>query len=137
MSIQQEMQEFFRAYGESFKDGIKLSEFYGDCAMASTPSFVGCLKGSGEVRAALENVAKGQVRTGMRSLAPLKVEVTNIDPMHWWARVYWGAKFEKTGDQAIEFDISYLVRKNSDRFVILLYVAHQDEQVMRQKFGLT
>lgn len=134
-SIEAELEAFFRGYGESFADGARLGEFYGDCAMAATPTFYGCLKGEAEVRATLAHVAAEQVRTGMRSLAPLGVEVTPVDARHWWACVRWGATFERTGDRRIEFDISYLVRRTPERLVILLYVAHQDEQAPRERLA--
>ena len=137
MSLETEVLRFFTDYGEAFRDGVRLAEFYGDCAMASTPAFVGCLNGEAEVRAALVSVAKEQVRTGMRALVPQKVDVTSVDSIHCWAHVYWGAKFENSQDQLIEFDISYLIRRNSDRLIILLYITHQDDQKMRQELGLT
>lgn len=136
-SSEAELEAFFRGYGEAFQDGAALAGFYGDCAMAATPSFYGVLRGEAEVRSTLVEVAKGQVRTGMRSLAPLAVETTELDALHRWACVRWGATFEKTGDERIEFDISYLVRRTPERHVILLYVAHQDERALREKLGLT
>ena len=136
MSTRESLEQYFKRYGESFRDGDQLAGFYGDCAMASTPAFVGCLKGSEEIRAALAGVAQGQIETGMTHLAPLKVEATDFDPLHCWAKVRWGAHFEKTKDRLVEFDISYLLRLSGDRYQILIYVAHQDEQAMRQELGL-
>jgi hypothetical protein len=40
-------------------------------------------------------------------------EVT-LSPLHALAIVRWGARFEKTGDRVIEFEISYLVEKARD-----------------------
>jgi hypothetical protein len=136
MTVDIDPSVFFRAYGEAFDDGEKLSGFYGDCALASAPNFVGCLKGKAEIQAALAGVAENQVRTGMTSLVPLKVDTTEIDSIHSWSKVRWGAKFEKTGDRRIEFDVSYLLRRDERKTSILLYVSHQDEQELRQELGI-
>lgn len=61
MSTQNEITDFFTNYGKAFNDGEKLAQFYGDCAMASSPTFVGCLKGDKEVRAALNHIAMDQI----------------------------------------------------------------------------
>jgi hypothetical protein len=137
MDKKTELLNFFKNYGKSFRDGVQLSKFYGDCALAATPTFVGCLKGIAEVRAALANVAEGQARTGMQSLVPLKIHAAEMDPLHDWTRVDWGAKFKNTGDRLIEFPISYLTRRTEGGFLILAYVAHQDEEKMRRELGLT
>ena len=53
VNVETELTNFFRRYGESFRDGERLSDFYGDCSMTSTPSFVGCRKGTTEVLASM------------------------------------------------------------------------------------
>jgi len=70
MSNAPDLATFFEAYGAAFKDGTKLAGFFDDCALASAPSFVGCLKGTDEVRAAMTGIAEYQVRTAMTSVAP-------------------------------------------------------------------
>src|SRR5688572_26562829 len=120
MTVDIDLLDFFRAYGEAFDDGEALSEFYGDFAIASAPNFVGCLKGRDEMQAALTGVAEGQVKTGMTSIVPLKLDTVEIDSLHCWSKVHWGAKFKKTGDKQIEFDVSYLLRRGEKKMSILL-----------------
>lgn len=129
--------DFFKRYGESYSDGEKLAAFYGDCALATTPEFVGCLKDRKDVRKALSGIAHYQEKTGMTSMVPLHVQANEIDPRHAIVKVHWGAKFKKTGDQEIVFDVSYLVRHEKGKEQILLIISHQDEQKMRQELGLS
>lgn len=128
---------FFEAYGRAYDDGAKLAAFYGDCALGSTPTFTGCLKGEDEVRAALAGVAEYQVKTGMTSVTPLQVAATELDALHTWAKVRWAATFEKTGERQIEFDVSYLLRRSERGLIIIASVSHQDEQQLRAELGLT
>ncbi len=136
MTTETELLEFFKSYGRVFDDGAKLSQFYGECALASAPNFVGCLKGKEEVTAALTGVAEYQKKTGMTSVIPLEIETSEIDPLHIWVKVQWSAKFKKTAEKQIVFDISYLLKRMESGFVILTYVADQDEQQLREKYGL-
>lgn len=136
MALESLLTDFFKQYGNAFDNGDEISKFYGDFAIASTPQFIGCLKGKEEIHTAFNSIAEYQKKTGMTSLAPFKVEIKEIDSLHVWAKVRWCAKFAKTGDKGIEFDVSYLLRRTEVDFVILLYVSHQDEQQLRQEFGV-
>jgi hypothetical protein len=40
---------------------------------------------------------------GMRALSPAAVREMMLSPLHVFAQVRWAARFEKTGDRAIEF----------------------------------
>ena len=51
-------------------------------------------------------------------------------------KVHWGAKFKKTGDKLIEFDVSYLVQKTGHEPKIILFIAHQDEEKAMEELGL-
>jgi hypothetical protein len=51
-------------------------------------------------------------------------------------RVHWGVTFKKTGDNIIEFDVSYLVQKIGPEPKIILFVAHEDEEEAMKELGL-
>ena len=51
--------------------------------------------------------------------------------------VHWGASFKKTGDEFIEFDVSYIVQETGDEPKIILFIAHQDEEEAMKELGLT
>jgi hypothetical protein len=50
--------------------------------------------------------------------------------------IHWGATFRKTGDQVIEFDVSYIVHLRGNCPEIILFITHQDEQKAMKKIGL-
>ena len=50
--------------------------------------------------------------------------------------VHWGVTFRKTGNELIEFDVSYIVYQSGDEPSIILFIAHQDEQEAMRKLGL-
>ncbi len=136
MKEMNDLNAFFTDYGESAFDPERTLGFYGDFAVASTPSFVGCLRGAEEMAAAFSQVADGQRRTGLIGMKPGRVDATELDAFHLLVKVQWNAQFEKTGDQVIEFDVSYVLRRMEKGFQILLYISHQDEVEMRRELGI-
>lgn len=130
------LSEFFHDYGAAAFDAQKVATFYGEFAVASTPAFVGCLKGGKEIREAFENIAGYQKKTGLISMKPAHVDTVELDERHLLSKVTWTALFEKTGDRPINFDVTYLLRKETPRPQILLYIAHQDETKMREELGI-
>ena len=53
----------------------------------------------------LRQVAHFNRQHGMRSLTAMSIRDTALSPLHTLATVRWGARFEKTGDRIIEFEI--------------------------------
>lgn len=83
----------------------------------------------------------GQVATfnrahGMRNLAPVSIEGLELSPVHTLATVRWGARFEKTGDRTIEFEISYLLERSDGNWRILSYISRTDQNAEMAKEGL-
>lgn len=72
----------------------------------------------------------------MRALSPAAVRETELNPLHVLAQVRWSARFEKTGDRAIEFGIAYLVERTADSWRILGYVSARDQQEEMRALGL-
>lgn len=73
---------------------------------------------------------------GMRALSPAAVREMVLSPLHVLAQVRWSARFEKTGDRAIEFDIAYLVERAADSWRILGYVSSRDQEEEMRALGL-
>ena len=53
----------------------------------------------------LRQVADFNRQHGMRALMPVSIRDMTLSPLHTLAAVTWGARFEKTGDRVIEFEI--------------------------------
>lgn len=126
--------KYFRDYGAAFSRPEELASYYGECALASAPSFVGCLKGKNDILKAMKASAAYQEKTGLLSMEPIKVETKALDPLHRLAKVQWKMKFLGAGE--ITFAASYLLREEPHKVVILLYLAHEDEEKKRKELGL-
>ena len=73
---------------------------------------------------------------GMRALSPVAVRETVLSPLHVLAQVRWGARFEKTGDRAIEFEIAYLIERAGESWRVLGYVSERDQDEEMRALGL-
>ena len=72
----------------------------------------------------------------MRALSPVAVRETVLSPLHVLAQVRWGARFEKTGDRAIEFEIAYLIERAGESWRVLGYVSERDQDEEMRALGL-
>ena len=50
--------------------------------------------------------------------------------------VNWVITFKKTGNELIEFDVSYIIHEAGDEPGIILFIAHEDEEEAIKKLGL-
>jgi hypothetical protein len=74
---------------------------------------------------------------GMRALAPASMRETVLGPLHVLVQVRWSARFEKTGDRAIEFDIAYLIERAGESWRVLGYVSERDQEDEMRALGLS
>jgi hypothetical protein len=73
---------------------------------------------------------------GMRAVSPAAVRETALSPRHVLAQVRWSARFEKTGDRAIEFEIAYLMERAGESWRVLGYVSERDQEEEMRALGL-
>jgi len=132
------VEQFFARYA-----ALSMGDDYGATAAMYAPSFfVAGPKGS----MVFANDARfldwlAQVRVfnrehGMRALLPAAVKETELSPAHVLAQVRWRARFEKTGDRAVEFEIAYLIERAGDTWRILGYVSERDQEEEMRALGL-
>jgi hypothetical protein len=84
----------------------------------------------------LRKVAAFNRQHGMRALMAVSIRDVTLSPLHTLAAVTWGARFEKTGDRIIEFEISYLLEEAGDEWRILAYIGRSDQNAEMAKEGL-
>jgi len=84
----------------------------------------------------LRQVADYNRQHGMRELRVVSIRDAALSPRHTLASVTWGARFEKTRDRLIEFEISYLLEQAEDEWRILSYISRSDQHAEMAKAGL-
>jgi hypothetical protein len=132
------LKPFFEAYSEASmsSDAAVLANHYADAFLASGPTGSAAFKNDEQFLSWLRQVHEFNQHVGMRSLEVVSVDGTPIGDHHAFATVEWGARFEKTGDERICFEISYLLRFSEEEPLILAYVSHQDQEEVMKAHGV-
>ena len=73
---------------------------------------------------------------GMKAMAPVAVRETPLSPIHVLTQVRGSARFEKTGDRAIEFEIAYLLERAAESWRVMGYVSARDQEEEMRALGL-
>ena len=73
---------------------------------------------------------------GMRALSPAAIRETVLSPLHILAQVRWSARFEKSGDRSIEFEIAYLMERAEESWRVLGYISERDQEEEMRALGL-
>lgn len=72
---------------------------------------------------------------GQTSAKMFSVHLMPISNEYVIAKTHWGVAFEKTGDEMIEFDISYVAQTALPEPKIILAIAHEDEDDAMKNFS--
>jgi hypothetical protein len=128
----------FAGYERAFDalDVEAIVGLYGDCCIAAAPHFVACTKGAEELRAAVTQAFATYRQIGMVSARLVSLAETALDDYYSLAKVRWGARFQKTGDELITFEDTYLVHRDGPALKIILFISHADEQAVMREKGL-
>jgi hypothetical protein len=132
------LRQFFNRYAELSQksDPVKLADMYAPSFIAAGPKGSSAFANDPKFLEWLAQTYAFNQKHGMQSLAVVAIHEATLSPSHALATVTWGARFEKTGDRIIEFDISYLVEKAGKSWKILAYVSRADQEDEMKKLGL-
>ena len=132
----QAVKDFFTTYGSLSlaQDPHGLAAFYAESFIAAGPKGSMVFANDEKFIAWLIEVQKFNEKTGMEKLNVVKVADTPIGEAYTNATVTWSAYFGKKINQAVEFDITYILRNENNGYRVVMYVSHEDqEEVMKEK----
>jgi hypothetical protein len=132
------LDEFFKRYAEmsTGPHPETLAGLYAPTFIVASPQGSHAFPNDARFVEWLQQLASFNRQHGLRTLAAVSIREMTLSPLHTLAVVMWGARFEKTGDRLIEFEISYLLEKAADDWRILSYVSRSDQNAEMEKEGL-
>jgi hypothetical protein len=132
------IKKFFEEYAliSLESDSERHADFYADEFIAAGPSGSAAFKNDSKFLEWLKSVHEFNEKTGMESLQVISVRSNSIGDAYSFATVEWGARFKKTGEELIRFEISYLLRFVGEKLKILAYVDHEDQQKAMEAHGI-
>ncbi len=138
MSRQDRLATFFRQYAATSMGAApeELAACYDSSFVAAGPEGGAAFQNDEAFRRWLQQVHDFNERAGMTALEVVAVRETPVSEAYVLATVRWGARFRTTGDERIEFEISYLLRLDGDAFRVAAYVSHEDQEAAMRAHGL-
>jgi hypothetical protein len=133
-----DVKQFFDRYAAASLSGepARTAELYAPRFIAAAPSGSGVYSNDDGFLEWLRSLDEFNRKTGMRSMTVEAVDENRLSRTHALATVHWSAKFEKTGDEPVRFEITYLLERTEPGWKVLAYVSHKDQQEEMRRFGL-
>ena len=134
----QVVKNFFERYSSISMQGNLENHagLYANEFIAAGPSGSAAFKNDSKLLDWLKQVHDFNKKIGMESLQVMSVQNNPIGDTYSFATVEWAAKFEKTGEELIHFEISYLLQFVKDEPKILAYIDHEDQQQVMKELGI-
>ncbi len=132
------VREFFDAYADASTRGNakKIAVFYGDSFLVVGPGESRAFNNDGEFLKWLGSVHAFNQQTGLRQLVVRNVSAKPFGRHAIHASVIWGALYEKTGDEVIEFTIRYILQQQDSTLKIIVYASDEDQEKTMKEKGL-
>jgi hypothetical protein len=132
------MKNFFESYASvSMKSEPEPhANFYADEFITAGPSGSAVYKNDDEFLEWLKQVHDFNKKTGMESIQVMSVHDKPISEHYSLATVEWGAKYKKTGEELIRFEITYLLQLFENQPKIIAYISHEDQQTVMKERGI-
>lgn len=131
------LEKMFTEYEKAFsKLDIRTSaEFFADSFISAGPKGT-IAQNKEEFMKKAAQASEFYKSVGQTSAKIISKNFIPISDQYTMAIIHWGVTFEKTGDELIEFDVSYIVHETGAEPKIILFIAHQDEEEAMKKLGL-
>jgi ketosteroid isomerase-like protein len=131
------IKQLFTDYARAFDklDFNTQARFFADTFMMAGPAGA-VSKNKAEFLRKADKAATFYKSVGQTSARLLSMDEKPISPDYVIVKTHWGVTFQKTGNNPVEFDVSYIVHKKHGGPEIILAISHEDEQKAMQKLGL-
>lgn len=132
------VREFFEAYANASTRGNaeKIAIFYGNSFIVVSPGESSAFNNDGGFLEWLRSVHEFNRQTGLQQMLVRNVSEKPFGRHTILASVTWGALYEKTGDQVIEFTIHYVLLQQDSALKIILYSSDEDQEETMKEKGL-
>lgn len=132
------VREFFDAYADASTRGNaeNIAAFYGNSFLVVSPGESRAFSNDEGFLQWLRSVHEFNQQTGLRKMLVRSVNETSFGRHAIHASVTWGALYEKTGDEVIEFTIHYILQQQDSALKIILYSSEDDQEETMKEKGL-
>lgn len=128
------LRAFFNRYEAALNDADpeQIAQLYTDQFIATSPDYCMCNRNDDEFRDVLASTAHIYRQMGMRSIQIHTYVESPLDSHFYLVQVDWKL-FREDGSELVAFDNTYLVRVINGIPKIALFIAHNEQQRLREK----
>jgi actin-related protein len=130
---------FFRGYGAAALGTApeRIASFYAESFIAGGPRGSAVFRNDEQFIDWLKQLHQLNKSSGMTAMTVVSItDSKSLSSRHQLVSVEWGARFEKTGERLITFEISYLLERSGDDWKIIAYISEKDQEEEMQALGL-
>ena len=133
-----EIERFFDRYAAAALSGEpqRTADLYAPGFIAAGPQGSAVFANDDRFLDWLRSVHEFNRRTGMTSMRVMSIDDRRVSETHCIATVEWGATFAATGEALVRFEITYLLERAPDGWLVLAYVSHADQEAEMRRLGL-
>jgi len=137
MLTKEQVDTFFDEYAKNFSalDVKAQAESFADTFISAGPKGT-IAQGKQDMINKAEQAAAFYKSVGQAGARIISKQEMPITDQYTMVTVHWGVTFEKTGDNPVEFDVTYIIQENQGQPKIILFITHQDEQEAMRKLGV-
>jgi len=134
---QDKLEQLFKKYERAFAklEFEKIAELYTDTFISAGPKGT-IAQNRNDFLDKAKQASEFYKSTGQNSAKILSKKELSISKDYTMVTVHWGVTFEKTGDEVIQFDVSYIIQETDKEPKIIMFIAHQDEEEAMKELGL-
>jgi hypothetical protein len=114
----------------------RLADMYAETFIVGGPRGTQAFTNDSRFREWLRHVRSANQQHGLRAVEVVALREVSLSARHTLATVTWSARFVKTGERRIDFEISYLLEQTEASWKILSYISQRDEEEEQQRLGL-
>lgn len=138
MNRQTDLTELFNDYAAVSlgPEPENLARFYAPSFLAAGPKGSATFDNDDAFLAWLRQVHDFNAQSGMTAMEAVGVDETPMGDDFVMATVRWASRFRQTGDEPIEFEISYVLHLTDAGARIVAYISHEDQEAVMTQRGL-
>jgi hypothetical protein len=141
LTLNQKLEEFFRAYERRFTEGLKgavdvagTTASFAKCFVEASPVGVNCGQNDEKFR---EVIPKGYAfykSIGTQSMTILSKEITLLDEFHIMCKVQWQSIYlKKDKEEVIDFEVFYFLQHLNNELKIFAYVTGDEQKLLKER----
>ena len=133
-----DFKQFFNDYirwGDEH-DGQKVAGAYADHFIFADPNGIMPIENNQALVDKYADIEEHYKKVGRTATYIADVDTTKLDEQYYLVKVKFGMTFQKTGDEMITFDITYIMRIVEGTPKIVMYISHEDEMKVLKEKGL-